>query len=276
LAYLKSRKNRYGQPLSPKTVRNYLIPLRVIVRDAMDQFGWVDLRDPFSGLKLPNLRRLRIRPLDYIEWGLVRVHLHPWYRPYFEFAVQTGLRPSEQVALKWLAIDDSFVYVELSRVRNLEKADLKTDESARRMELRPNMRETLDRQWELSKQFGSQYVFVNTEGRPIQQENLGRIWRKALLAGGVGYRRMYETRHTFASWALDAGESLEWVARTLGHADTSMVYRIYGRYIPNLTRKDGSAFERQYAEATKEKGNPNRHNFRHNRENSGCPSRISS
>ena len=260
LAYLKSRKNRYGQPLSPKTVRNYLIPLRVIVRDAMDQFGWVDLRDPFSGLKLPNLRRPLVRPLDYIEWGLVRAHLHPWYRPYFEFAVQTGLRPSEQVALKWSAIDDSFVYVELSRVRNLEKADLKTDESARRMELRPNMRETLDRQWELSKQFGSRYVFVNTEGRPIKQENLGRIWRKAFLIGGMGYRRMYETRHMFASWALDAGESPEWVARTLGHADTSMVYRIYGRYIPNLTRKDGSAFERQYAEGTKEKGNPNRHN----------------
>ena len=87
------------------------------------------------------------------------------------------------------------------------------------------------------------------------------------MIGGMGYRRMYETRHMFASWALDAGESPEWVARTLGHADTSMVYRIYGRYIPNLTRKDGSAFERQYAEGTKEKGNPNRHNSRHNREN---------
>ena len=29
---------------------------------------------------------------------------------------------------------------------------------------------------------------------------------------------------------------------------------------PNLTRRDGSAFERQYAESTKEKDNPNRHN----------------
>jgi len=39
------------------------------------------------------------------------------------------------------------------------------------------------------------------------------------------------------------GETLEWVARTLGHVDTSMVYRIYGRYIPNLTNLDGSVFE---------------------------------
>ncbi|MBT6339040.1 MAG: hypothetical protein HOJ48_07065 [Desulfobacula sp.] len=60
------------------------------------------------------------------------------------------------------------------------------------------------------------------------------------------HRRMYDTRHTFASWALAAGESPEWVARTLGHVNTSMVYKTYGRYIPNLKRKDGSSFEKQF------------------------------
>jgi len=61
---------------------------------------------------------------------------------------------------------------------------------------------------------------------------------------------------------LGAGELPEWVARTLGHADTSMVYRTYGRYIPNLTRQDGSAFERQYRQQMAEKGVMK---FRHNR-----------
>ena len=53
-----------------------------------------------------------------------------------------------------------------------------------------------------------------------------------------------------------AGRSPEWVARTLGHVNTAMVYRTYSRYIPNLTRKDGSAFERQYADATREEKQP--------------------
>ena len=53
---------------------------------------------------------------------------------------------------------------------------------------------------------------------------------------------------------IGRGETPEWVARTLGHVDTSMVYKTYGRYIPNLTRQDGSAFERQYMEAANEKG----------------------
>ena len=65
----------------------------------------------------------------------------------------------------------------------------------------------------------------------------------AMKKSGLPFRRMYETRHTFASWALAAGESPEWVARTLGHVNTSMVYKTYGRYIPNLTRQDGSALE---------------------------------
>ncbi len=57
------------------------------------------------------------------------------------------------------------------------------------------------------------------------------------------------------SWAIQLGETPEWVARTLGHVDTTMVYRTYCRYIPNLTRMDGSALERHLAEAKKKEGN---------------------
>ena len=43
-----------------------------------------------------------------------------------------------------------------------------------------------------------------------------------------------------------------------------MVCRTYGRYIPNLTRQDGSAFEQQYTEMTQKNWGTNRHNFGHN------------
>lgn len=46
------------------------------------------------------------------------------------------------------------------------------------------------------------------------------------------------------------------IAKTLGHVDTSMVYKTYGRYIPNLTRRDGSAFERQFVEEINQKDDP--------------------
>jgi len=221
------------------------------VRDALEEYGWSDLQDPFIRLKLPKIRKIRIQPFSLDEWKVIMQFMLPWYVPYFQIAVQTGMRPSEQVALKWQAVDDKYIHVELSRVYGREKADLKTEESRRRIQIRPGIRKWLDEQREPTKEFNSPYVFTNTEGRPILQDKLREVWARVIKKTGIRYRRMYEVRHTFASWALAAGETSEWVARTLGHVDTTMVYRVYGRYIPNLTRQDGSAFEKPYLGAEK-------------------------
>jgi integrase len=204
---LKARKNRFGKPLSGKRIQNIMIPLRVIVKDAIDEYEWYDLHDPFAGLKLPKARKSRIYPFRFQEWQVLRDTMLDWYKPYFDFAVQTGLRPSEQVALKWTDIDDHFIHIERSRVRNKEKDDLKTEESRRAIEIRPAMREVLDAQFELTRAVKSPYVFINTEGRPILQDKLREVWARVMEKSGLMYRRMYETRHTFASWALAAGES---------------------------------------------------------------------
>ena len=170
------------------------------------------------------------------EWVKLMEFIPAWYRPYFELAVLTGMRPSEQVALKWSAVDDRFIHVELSRVRNLEKAELKTAASNRRIEIRPSMKKVLEEQQTQMAHLQSPYVFLNMEGKPILQDKLRELWMRAMKKSQLPYRRMYETRHTFASWALAAGESPEWVARTLGHVSTAMIYKTYGRSIPNLTR----------------------------------------
>ncbi len=60
---------------------------------------------------------------------------------------------------------------------------------------------------------------------------------------GLKPRRAYQTRHTAATLWLSAGENPEWIARQLGHSTTEMLFRVYSRYIPNVTRRDGSAFE---------------------------------
>lgn len=268
VAHMKGKKNCQGKLLSGKRIQNVMIPMRVIVRDAISEYEWNDFSDPFIRLKLPKARKLRIYPFNLDEWKQLMAHMLEWYRPYFEFAVQTGLRPSEQVALKWIDIDSEYIHVERSRVRNREKDDMKTFGSQRMIELRPLMKKALDSQRELTGAFQSDYVFINTEGRPILQDKLREVWARVMTKSGLKYRRMYETRHTFASWALGAGELPEWVARTLGHVNTSMVYKTYGRYIRNLTRQDGSAFEKLYAEATNAQSRTNcakaGHNCGHN------------
>ena len=53
---------------------------------------------------------------------------------------------------------------------------------------------------------------------------------------------MYQTRHTFATLMLSSGENPNWVAQMMGHASAEMLFKRYAKFIPNLTRSDGSAF----------------------------------
>ncbi|MDX2497297.1 MAG: hypothetical protein QNL11_05260, partial [Desulfobacterales bacterium] len=43
---------------------------------------------------------------------------------------------------------------------------------------------------------------------------------------------------------IAAGESISWVSKMLGHADVQTTLKRYNRFVPNLTREDGSAFEK--------------------------------
>lgn len=57
-----------------------------------------------------------------------------------------------------------------------------------------------------------------------------------------------QTRHTFATLALSAGEAIGWVSKQMGHRNTKMTIERYYRFIPNLTRQDGSAFDKAAAQ----------------------------
>jgi integrase len=84
---------------------------------------------------------------------------------------------------------------------------------------------------------------VNQEGRPIDLNTLRRrIWYPALKRGGIRARRLYQTRHTFATLMLATGENPEWIAKQLGHTSTQMLFQRYTKFIPNVTRRDGIAF----------------------------------
>jgi integrase len=55
---------------------------------------------------------------------------------------------------------------------------------------------------------------------------------------------------------LASGEAPEWIARQMGHTTTEMLFRVYSRFIPNLTRQDGSAFERLMAAQMQDQPHP--------------------
>jgi len=98
--------------------------------------------------------------------------------------------------------------------------------------------------------FADTYVFHTRAGHPVDTTNfVYRVWKPLLERLGISYRRPYEMRHTCATLWLAAGESPEWIARQLGHTTTEMLFRTYSRYVPNLVRRDGTAFDRMIAGA---------------------------
>lgn len=62
-----------------------------------------------------------------------------------------------------------------------------------------------------------------------------------LLETGAPHDALPPRRHTFASKALAAGEAPSWVAAMLEHTTPEMLFTVDARYIPNRTRRDGSA-----------------------------------
>jgi integrase len=68
----------------------------------------------------------------------------------------------------------------------------------------------------------------------------------------VKYRNPYQTRHTYASMMLTAGESDRWVAAQMGHTDTGMINRIYGKWIVDAQPDAGSKAVELFAKKQEE------------------------
>jgi integrase len=169
------------------------------------------------GVVLVKDSRPVIAPLSFEEKaGLLRA-MPLRYRPCFEVAFRTGLRPSEQLALTWDRIDWKRGVIEVrAGWREGQSTRLKTAASQRDLDVLPSVRKALEKQRMIAG--GRELVFPNRFGRHMNLRNLRRrVWAPALAKAGLKRRDLYNTRHTFATHALASGEDPGWVARMLGH-----------------------------------------------------------
>jgi integrase len=59
-----------------------------------------------------------------------------------------------------------------------------------------------------------------------------RVWRPALIGAGIEHRRIYDLRHTYATWSLAAGVSLFALSRRMG-TSLAMIDATYGHLAPD-------------------------------------------
>lgn len=237
LSELKGRKG----PLTNKRINNVMAVLRLILNEAAEEF---DFPSPFANLKPLSVKKPTIMPLSLKEVFLFLASVPNSFYNYYVIRFFTGMRTAEIDGLKWEFVD--FINRKImvrDTWQNKQWVDPKTESSVRDIDLSKRVELALLDQKLLTGT--GKLVFCNKAGNPLDYTNVSkRIWYPTLKKIGLSPRSAYQTRHTAASMWLASGENPEWVAKQLGHANAEMLFKIYSKYIPNLTRRDGSAFEK--------------------------------
>jgi len=238
----KKPGTRTDSTLSPKTINEVMSVLLTILAEASDRYGFTNPGDRIKRLKVP---KHDVQPFTLDEALRIIATCRDDFRPYFKVRFFTGMRSGEVHGLKWRFVDfERRQILVRESFTHGEQDGVKTDGSLREVDMSQQVYDALQAQKLLSFHL-SDYVFCSRNGNPIDLKNfVDRVWNPLLQHLSIERRRPYQMRHTAATLWLAAGENPEWISRQLGHSTSEMLFRVYSRFVPNLTRNDGSAFER--------------------------------
>ncbi|SNY58561.1 integrase [Arsukibacterium tuosuense] len=238
-ATLGKVRRENGEQISAGYINRHLKVIQMILCEAADRYQFTA---PVR-LKPLKMKKSDVDPftLDEVERFLIQVPAA--FVDYYIVRFFTGMRTGEIDGLKWRFVDFDRGIILVRETWVGGRAEYtKNDGSQREIIMSQPVRESLERQFGATGK--GEFVFATRNGTPYNHRNITqRIWYPTLKACGLRERVPYQTRHTAATLWLGAGENPEWIARQMGHTTTEMLFRVYSRFVPNLTRQDGSAFE---------------------------------
>jgi len=190
------------------------------------------------------------------------------YSTLFTLAALTGARVSELLALRWANVsisdpEEAEVEFACQVDRRGNVRPTKTDGSVRTVPIPGELAAILSRHKDRARYSNPQdFVFCTCTGRPLGQRNVARALRQAqekaidgdggptfpvlrergelgepVLVPHGALPSMHSFRHTVASRALLAGESIEEVAFLLGHRDANVTRAVYVRELSDARRR---------------------------------------
>jgi integrase len=257
---LDLRTQLYDAGLSARRINLILLVLKMIQKAA---------RYPLVGVKMLREEKTEVDPLASDEVEAMLAQCPAWWRPFFTVSFWSGARPGELAALKWGNVDwRTNKFRILARRYRGDESTPKTPSSTRDVDMLPPVIEALKTQRSLQAAMrlkrgegkpdaGQDYVFTGSAGGFVSLNFLReKIWYPTIDAAKLRRRTFYQTRHTFASNALAAGENPKWVADMLGHKSTQILFDVYEKFIPRRTRQDGSALVARMREESGHKTEP--------------------
>ena len=164
-----------------------------------------------------NNRRLRFLTKEECQALIDACSTH--LRPIVTIALNTGMRKSEILLLKWENVDLKHGFILLEVTKNGERREIPINNTVREELLR------------ITRRLDVPYVFFDPRiGNPYQ--DVKRSFHSACRRAGIKDFRFHDIRHTFASHLVMAGIDLTTVKELLGHKTIAMTLR-YAHLAPS-------------------------------------------
>jgi integrase len=233
--------------MAPKTAKNGVSILRRVL-NLLEREGAID-RNPARGIGdlIRRVAQASATETEEVEhWSReeaaalleTALNTEPRFAPFLAALFATGMRRGECMGLKWADVDFDGAFLSIRRAVTSQGLSTPKSGKARRVPVTPTLAETLfdllaERRREALRRGWAEipeWVFCSETGTCLEPRNVERVWqrvRRRAQKCGIRPLKLHSTRHSWASWALEAGKSVRWVADVLGHADPSLTLRVY-------------------------------------------------
>ncbi|HEX8279574.1 MAG TPA: tyrosine-type recombinase/integrase, partial [Segetibacter sp.] len=247
-----------GRGLSAQTVRHAHTVLNCALKQAVK---WNLLpRNPTEFVELPKVKRVERRVLTAEESrSFIAASKEIKHGLVFEFALLTGMRAEEYLAVQWGDVDFERKSVQVRRalVRHNNQwsfKEPKTSRSRRTVILPASLIHNLiiHKQKQIIQKLGAKEIWEDNDlifcgqfGTPLSIPNLTyRYFRPILKAAGLPQIRLYDLRHTHATLLLMAEENPKVVAERLGHSTIVLTLDTYSHVLPTMQKRASDKLEK--------------------------------
>ena len=217
----KWRDERIKLNKSPNTIRLELAVLSHLFTIAMSEWGYEDLNNPTSHLRLPKLPSGKTRRISQDEIDLILKNTGSiLLRKIVVFAIETGMRRSEIASLEWRNLDLENQTILIPITKNGESREVPLSKIA--LEI-------------ITSQGGDhpQRIFN------ITPHAITIAFRRSCKRSGINDLNFHALRHEAVSRLFERGFSLAEVALISGHKSWSMLRRYTHLKAEDLAKKMG-------------------------------------
>ena len=238
-----------GAALSPRTVLQVHRILSKALKDAV-KIGILS-RNVAEAVEPPRITRFEARTLSWDEIHQFLDNVDgPQYRTLFLLDIQTGLRRSELLGLRWRDIDlqTSVLSVQRALVKLPSGEKVLTvpkSGQARVITLPAQSVEALRLLWDATghDSENGDFVFRHSDGMPLDPDQVTKKSKSAAVQLGVGDLRLHDLRHTHASLMLAEGVHLKVTSERLGHSSIAITGDLYSHVQATVQQEAAERFE---------------------------------